>query len=162
MDEYPKAYLYRRIVQSKLYIDGNFADSIDLAQIADEAVFSKFHFTRLFKKIYGKTPHQYLTFVRIQKAKDLLKSGMAVHNVCYSVGFESISSFTELFKRMVGYTPSDFQNQHEQVLAELQKIPLKFIPNCFAEKLACKKIAIFEKWVSRSIVIFAITKRKML
>ena len=61
---------------------------------------------------------------------------MAVHNVCYSVGFESISSFTELFKRMVGYTPSDFQIQHEQVLAELQKIPLKFIPNCFAEKLA--------------------------
>ena len=136
MDEYPKAYLYRRIVQSKLYIDGNFADSIDLAQIADEAVFSKFHFTRLFKKIYGKTPHQYLTFVRIQKAKDHLKSGMAVHNVCYSVGFESLSSFTELFKRMVGFTPSDFQNQHEQVLAELQKVPLKFIPGCFAEKLA--------------------------
>jgi AraC-like DNA-binding protein len=125
MEEYPKAYLYRRIVQSKLYIDGNFADSIALAQIADEAVFSKFHFTRLFKKIYGKTPHQYLTFVRIQKAKDLLKSGMAVHNVCYSVGFESISSFTELFKRLVGYTPSDFQIQQEQVLAELQNIPSK-------------------------------------
>jgi AraC-like DNA-binding protein len=139
MDEYPKAYLYRRIVQSKLYIDGNFADSIDLAQIADEAVFSKFHFTRLFKKIYGKTPHQYLTFVRIQKAKDLLKSGMAVHNVCYSVGFESISSFSELFKRMVGHTPSDFQIQQRQALAELHKLPLKFIPNCFAEKL---KIAI--------------------
>lgn len=136
MDEYPKAYLYRRIVQSKLYIDGHFAESIDLAQIADEAVFSKFHFTRLFKKIYGKTPHQYLTVVRIQKAKDLLKSGMAVHNVCYSVGFESISSFTELFKRMVGSTPSDFQVRQERRLAELQNLPLKFIPNCFAEKLA--------------------------
>ena len=136
MDEYPKAYLYRRIVQSKLYIDGNFADSIDLGQIADEAVFSKFHFTRLFKKIYGKTPHQYLTFVRIEKAKDFLKSGMAVHNVCYSVGFESISSFTELFKKMVGYTPSGFQIQQLKVQAELYQVPLKFIPNCFAEKLA--------------------------
>jgi AraC-like DNA-binding protein len=136
MDEYPKAYLYRRIVQSKLYIDENFADSIDLGQIADEAVFSKFHFTRLFKKIYGKTPHQYLTFVRIEKAKDFLKSGMAVHNVCYSVGFESISSFTELFKKMVGYTPSGFQIQQLKVQAELDQVPLKFIPNCFAEKLA--------------------------
>jgi AraC-like DNA-binding protein len=135
MDEYPKAYLYRRIVQSKLYIDENFADSIDLGQIADEAVFSKFHFTRLFKKIYGKTPHQYLTFVRIEKAKDFLKSGMAVHNVCYSVGFESISSFTELFKKMVGYTPSGFQIQQLKVQAELDQVPLKFIPNCFAEKL---------------------------
>src|SRR5687768_941392 len=136
MDEYPKAYLYRRIVQSKLYIDRNFAESIDLTHIADEAVFSKFHFIRLFKKIYGKTPHQYLTFVRIERAKEFLKSDMAVHHVCYSVGFESISSFTDLFKKMVGYSPSVFQVQQTRMKSEIHKMPLKFVPNCFAEKLA--------------------------
>ncbi len=72
LEQYPKAYLYRRIVQAKLFIDSNYTDNIDLDNISDEAYFSKFHFTRLFKKIYGRTPHQYLTFVRIEKAMLLL------------------------------------------------------------------------------------------
>jgi AraC-like DNA-binding protein len=66
---YPKVYLYRRIVQAKLFIDTHYADKIDLEHISDEAYFSKFHFIRLFKSIYGKTAHQYLTFVRIEKAQ---------------------------------------------------------------------------------------------
>lgn len=60
-DQYPKMYLYKRIVQAKLYIDNHYANNIDLNDISDEAYFSKFHFIRLFKSIYGKTPHQYLT-----------------------------------------------------------------------------------------------------
>ena len=61
MENYPKMYLYRCIVQAKLFIDNNYADRIDLSQIADEAFFSRFHFRRLFKQAYGKTPHHYLT-----------------------------------------------------------------------------------------------------
>ena len=72
-EQYPKVYLYRRIVQAKLFIDNNYAENIDLDNISDEAYFSKFHFIRLFKNIYGKTPHQYLIFVRIEKAIELLK-----------------------------------------------------------------------------------------
>jgi AraC-like DNA-binding protein len=71
-----KIYLYKRIVQAKLFIDANFAGDIDLDNIADEAYFSKFHFIRLFKSIYGKTPHQYLISVRIEKAKEFLKNGL--------------------------------------------------------------------------------------
>ena len=70
---YPKVYLYRRIVQAKLFIDSHYQESLDLEAIADEAFFSKFHFIRLFKDSYGKTPYQYLTYVRIEKAKGLLK-----------------------------------------------------------------------------------------
>ena len=51
MEQYEKLYLYKRIVQSKLFIDNNFADNIDLDKIADQACFSKFHFVRLFKSI---------------------------------------------------------------------------------------------------------------
>jgi len=68
-DQYPKVYLYRRIVQAKLFIDRHFAEKIDLTNIAEEATFSKFHFIRLFKKVYGKPPHQYLISVRVEKAK---------------------------------------------------------------------------------------------
>ncbi len=47
---YPKIYLYRRIVQAKLFIDDNYFENIDLNNIADEAYFSKFHFIRLILK----------------------------------------------------------------------------------------------------------------
>ena len=133
MEQYPKIYLYRRIVHAKLFIDEHYGDSIDLDNIADEAFFSKFHFIRLFKKIYNKTPHQYLTVVRIEKAKLLLKEDNSVTQVCYAVGFDSVSSFTGLFKRIVGLTPSAWQLQQAKLKAEIAKAPLKFIPNCFAE-----------------------------
>jgi AraC-like DNA-binding protein len=134
MEQYPKIYLYRRIVQAKLFIDVKYADNIDLSNIADEAYFSKFHFIRLFKKIYGKTPHQYLTTVRIEKAMQLLRTDIPVTEACFAVGFESASSFSGLFKRLVGTSPSAFLLQQQKIKAQILKTPLKFVPNCFAEK----------------------------
>lgn len=106
---------------------------MDVSNISDEAYFSKFHFIRLFKKTYGKTPHQYLIFVRIDKAKNLLKAGNPVSDVCVSVGFESISSFSGLFKRTIGLTPSAYLGQHQQRQAAIAKTPLKFVPGCFID-----------------------------
>jgi AraC-like DNA-binding protein len=144
-ENYPKVYLYRRIVQAKLFIDNNYANTIDLDNIATEASFSKFHFIRLFKKVYGRTPHQYLISVRIEKAKLLLQTDMAVAEVCFSVGFDSVSSFTGLFKRLTSTTPSHYQKLQLQRKKEIQKMPLRFIPNCFAETNGWTKTAIFEK-----------------
>ena len=144
-DAYPNQYLYRRVVRAKLYIDEHYAAKLDLANIADEACFSKFHFTRLFKEIYGKTPHQYLTGIRVEEAKKHLSSGDTVAKACFSVGFDSISSFTGLFKRRVGLTPAVFQTLELQKKAEIATVPLKHVPNCFAEKKGWTKIAIFEK-----------------
>jgi len=133
-EQYPKVYLYRRIVQAKLFIDSNYANNIDLGNIADEAYFSKFHFIRLFKKIYNKTPHQYLKVVRIENAMQLLRTDIPVSDVCYAVGFESLSSFSGLFKSLVGLTPSAYQIQQLQIKAQILKTPLQFIPGCFADK----------------------------
>ena len=130
----PKIYIYKQIVQAKLFIDNNFSDNINLDNIADEAFFSKFHFIRLFKTIYGKTPHQYLTKVRIEKAKELLHTETSITQVCFSVGFDSLSSFTGLFKRQTTLTPSAYQKLKLQRKQEIGRAPLKFIPNCFAEK----------------------------
>lgn len=132
--QYPKVYLYRRIVSAKLFIDDHFDEKIDLGNIADEACFSKFHFIRLFAAIYNKTPHQYLSSIRIEKAKQLLLTEMDVAHVCYAVGFESVSSFTGLFKRLTGQTPAVYQLQQFQKKLAIVNTPLKFIPNCFAEQ----------------------------
>jgi AraC-like DNA-binding protein len=128
----PRADLYRRIVQAKLFIDGNYAERIDAGEIADEACYSKFHFIRTFKSIYGKTPHQYLTAVRVEKAKELLEEGVSVTEACFAVGFDSLGSFTGLFKRRAGVTPSEYQRQRLERQAEIRSEPLRFIPGCFA------------------------------
>jgi|SRR5476651_885071 len=130
---YPKVYLYRRVVQAKLYMDNHYHEAIDLHAISDQAYFSRYHFIRLFSKIYGKTPHQYLTGVRIDQAKLLLQTDLPVQQVCFAVGFDSVGSFTSLFKRQVGANPAQYRTAQLLRHAEMAKVPLKFIPNCFAE-----------------------------
>lgn len=132
-DLFPKIYLYKRVVQAKLFIDANYSAPIDLNNISDEAHFSKFLFIRLFKLIYCYTPHQYLTKVRIEKAKLLLAQQISVTEACYAVGFDSVASFTGLFKRKVGITPSTYRQQQLRRQAEAKSNPLKFVPGCFAQ-----------------------------
>jgi AraC-like DNA-binding protein len=142
---YPKIYLYKRIVQAKLFIDNHFSNDIDLNNIADEAYFSKFHFIRLFKKIYGKTPHQYLIQVRIENAKLLLQTESSVTETCFAVGFDSVSSFTGLFKRLTKFSPALYQEQFKERQAQIKAAPLQFIPNCFAEQKGWTKESNFEE-----------------
>jgi AraC-like DNA-binding protein len=113
---YSKEYLCEQVIQSKLFIEKEFSRNISLDDIANEAFFSKFHFIRVFKKHYGRTPYQYLKEIRITKAKYLLQGGMTVKEVCISVGFDSITSFTGLFKRITGSTPFSFQNKKKAIL----------------------------------------------
>lgn len=134
MENYPKIFLYRRLVQSKLFIDNHFSEKIDLDEISDEANCSKYHFIRLFKKIYGRTPHQYLSFVRLEQAKVRLKTESSVIDVCFEVGFESPTSFTALFKRTYGKTPSEYKREQLNLLRESKETPLKFIPGCITDK----------------------------
>jgi AraC-like DNA-binding protein len=132
--QYPKLYFYARLVKAKMFIDHHFAEPIDLNNIADEAYFSKFHFIRMFKTSYGKTPHQYLISLRIEKSKELLAEEIPVADACYAVGFESLASFSRLFKRLTGTTPSSYSVQQQELKASRIRFPLSFIPGCFAEK----------------------------
>ena len=144
-EEYPRVYLYRRIVQAKLFIDNNFADKIDLDNISDEAYFSKYHFIRLFKTIYGKTPHKYLTSVRIEKALQLLRADTSVSEVCFRVGFDSLTSFSGLFRRIVGISPSNYLTQQQQLRSQILKAPLAFVPACYAHQNGWSENSNFEE-----------------
>lgn len=133
-NSYPGYYLYKRIVQAKLFIDAHYAEPIDLNDISEEAFFSKFHFIRLFKKIYGLAPHRYLTRVRIERAMQLLRLNTPVTETCFAVGFHSLSSFATLFKKNVGVTPSAYLSMQQHQLQVILKKPLTVIPGCFAAK----------------------------
>ena len=130
---YPRIYIYKRIVHSRLFIDAHFNEDIDLDNISGEACFSKFHFIRLFKSIYGSTPHQYLTRVRIEQAKLLLQQGIPVSEACFRVGFDSVSSFTGRFRKFYGMSPSEWQQHWKSRQQQISKNPFRFIPHCFAQ-----------------------------
>jgi AraC-like DNA-binding protein len=105
---YPPESLVEQVVNAKVFMDNNFADTINADDIAGKAFYSKFHFIRLFRTCYGRTPHQYLRELRIQKAKEMISKGMPIAQACYCAGFSSTSSFCGLFKKITGKQPSFF------------------------------------------------------
>jgi len=143
--DYPRAYLYKRIVAAKLFMDSHFSDDIDLLNIADEACFSRFHFIRLFKAIYERTPYQYLMSVRIEAAKKLLQQEHSVSDTCFSVGFDSLSSFSGLFKRYTRQSPTEYSHAYAARQEQIREIPLQFIPACFADQKSWTQKSNFEE-----------------
>ncbi len=126
--------IYTRIVSAKIFIDDHFEQPINLEQISRQAYLSKFHFHRIFKTIYKKTPHEYLTAKRLDKAKLLLeKEGINITDVCNCVGFESLSSFSLLFKKQNGFAPQYYRSIAYLKKQLAQQQPKSFIPHCYVE-----------------------------
>lgn len=107
--------LYRRLWRARDFIDASFTQSIDLKGIAHVAELSPHHLLRLFRKVFGETPHQYLTRRRLEHAKALLlRSERSVTDICFDLGFESLGSFSLLFKTRVGVSPLAFRQGASQ------------------------------------------------
>jgi len=126
--------IYQKVVLAKMFIDDNLEEPLDLEQISKQAFLSRFHFHRIFTRVYRKTPHQYLTEKRLKRAKALLaKEGISISEVCSSVGFESLGSFSSLFKKINGYAPQYYRNLAYLKKKLAKEQPRKFIPHCFVE-----------------------------
>ncbi len=133
-DDYPRVYIYRQVVRAKLFIDAHYAEDLDLAGIAGEAFYSRHHFLRLFKSMFGVTPQQYRRRVRIEHAKLLLADGSSATEVGVELGFESLSAFSSSFKALVGSCPSAFALEAKRRRCSEREQPLAHIPGCFSAK----------------------------
>ncbi len=102
-------YYYIQARQSKAFMEENLSEKIELNRIAAAAFMSRFHYIRIFKQVYGVTPREYLKGLRINKAKELLKQGLSVTQVCFDVGYESLPTFSNAFKKGTGHSPSAYQ-----------------------------------------------------
>ena len=96
-------------VHTRRYIDTNFDEKISLDLLAHLRFTSKYHLIRVFKKYYGITPRQYLINKRIEEAKKILKTGKSVSETCYLIGFDSVNSFSNLFRAKTGMPPSIYR-----------------------------------------------------
>ena len=104
--------IFRRLERARDFIDSNVEKKVPLADMAAEACLSPHHFLRLFKSAYLETPHQYLTSRRIERAQHLLATTAApISEICAKVGFDSLGSFSWLFRRRVGVPPEHYRRQ---------------------------------------------------
>jgi len=102
--------LYKRIALAKDYMHSLPPGSIDLQQLAAAACISKFHFLRLFKSLYGISPHQYIQQIRMNKAKKLLvNSSFAIQEIADILGFENSQSFSRFFQQNEGVYPTEYR-----------------------------------------------------
>jgi len=105
-----KLELYRRVSIAKEYIDSNLDKKLSLKEISCVACLSQFHFLRLFKQVYGQTPHKYIISMRLEKSRELIQeTNETVTTICYKVGFQDNSSFGRLFKKTFGQTPLGYR-----------------------------------------------------
>lgn len=108
---YPNQGQIDTVIGIRRYIDNNFDADLNLDLLSHIRCVSKYHLLRLFKRYYGLTPRQYLMDKRIEKSKEHLKNGITVTETCFAVGFESLGSFSTLFKNKTGKSPAQFQKE---------------------------------------------------
>jgi len=132
--------IYQRIVSAKVYMDDNFPNTINLDDISRKAFLSRFHFHRLFSRIYRRTPHQYLTYMRLRAARQMLKQDAdTITEVSNNVGFESATSFSLLFKKQNGCSPQYYRNMAWLKKKQAAEQPRKFVPHCFTQQFSIAK-----------------------
>ena len=130
--DYKKEYLYKKILKAKQFLDDNYQDDINLGDLINAAFISKFHFIRLFKRAYKVTPHQYLKEKRLKQAKlELGTTQKTVSEICNGVGFNSVGSFCNLFKRTTAQTPLEYRNNFLAYQENWLNKPFENIPGCY-------------------------------
>ena len=118
----------QRLNRARNFIDLCYDLPLNLDEISSHACFSRYHFLRLFRQAFNKTPHQYLIDRRIERAKELLsRNDLRVTDVCFEVGFQSLGSFSSLFHKSVGHPPITFREKSRETQAAKRQVPGCFL-----------------------------------
>jgi len=98
------------ITRAKSFIKSNQAEDLSLGQVAKAVNTSTFYFCKMFKKATGLNFTEYLSRVRIEKAKNLLLNpNLRISEIAFEVGFQSLTHFNRVFKRVVGQSPTEYR-----------------------------------------------------
>lgn len=117
-----------RLRRARDRMDRDFAEPLDVPQLAREALMSVGHFQRSFKDAFGETPYAWLMTRRIERAMALFRTtDLSVTDVCMQVGCTSLGSFSSRFTALVGETPSSYRGRSHDYL--------RGIPSCVVKQV---------------------------
>lgn len=116
---------HQQVRLARQVLDRSYHTPITIVELSHAVALSPFHLIRAFRRLYKQTPHQYLIDKRIEKAKDLLRnSDLSITEICLAVGYESLGSFSSLFQKVTGISPSMYRSRSQPALSPA------YIPLC--------------------------------
>jgi two-component system response regulator YesN len=100
------------IAKAKTYIEENYSKDISLDDVSRIVDISSYYFSKLFKEETGENFIEYLTNIRIEKAKKLLQNReISIKNICADTGYSDPNYFSRIFKKQVGVTPTEYRER---------------------------------------------------
>jgi AraC-like DNA-binding protein len=121
----------RRLGRARKLLWQALDQNLTIDQAAREAALSPGQFIRAFKAVFGQTPHQMRIDARLDLAKKLLiTDNMPVTEICSTVGFASLGSFSHLFARRVGLSPTAFRREARVLVQVPGILPPRLFPGC--------------------------------
>lgn len=108
-EQFFKKSKYKGIKEASEYIESNYKEKINVEDLALVSGYSISHFSRLFKELYSMSPIEYINFIRIERAKNMLKTQMfSLSEIAEECGFSNVYYFSRIFKQIVGVTPKKY------------------------------------------------------
>jgi AraC-like DNA-binding protein len=115
----------RHLLRARDLADARYFEPLGVADLAAAAGLSRAHFSREFRRAFGESPHAYLLTRRLERAAALLRNtDRSVADVCFSVGLQSVGSFTTSFTRTYGASPTAYRSAHPPAASRAQ------VPTC--------------------------------
>jgi AraC-like DNA-binding protein len=100
----------RHLLRAKDLADARYFEPLGVDDLARAAGLSRAHFSREFRRAFGESPHAYLLTRRLERAAALLRNtDRSVADICFSVGLQSVGSFTTSFTRTYGVSPNAYR-----------------------------------------------------
>jgi len=102
------------VLQAQAYLAENFKNELSLETLGSMYGYHPLYFQRIFKQAAGKTPHEYLTYLRLRHARELLTTtSLPVWRIAIECGYSSVSHFNSIFKRQSGGTPLAYRKKNQ-------------------------------------------------
>lgn len=99
---------HQKVARAKEFLVESHRRGITLEELAEIVEFSPYHLLRTFRSTVGLTPHDFLTQIRVERAKRLLRRGNTISDIAVDTGFVDQAHFTRRFKAIVGVTPGQY------------------------------------------------------
>lgn len=127
---------FRRLCRGRDLLADEYQSRVLLGQAARQACLSEFHFHRLFRATFGETPHDFLTRLRMQRARQMLASDRTVTEVCFEVGYGSLGTFSSKFRAQFGRSPAAYQREVRRIFGYSAPWRILMLPGCFLRAYA--------------------------